>query len=93
MNFRLKSDLAFNGSLGKFAGEFPPSTNGFSFLSLTALRRLFVMPAPFHFAECALALHFFLQRFESLIDVIVSNRYFQCSASFVSFLTVHFNDN
>jgi hypothetical protein len=46
-------------SLGLFAGAF--------------LGGLLVMSAQFHFAENSLALHFFLKRFEGLIDIVVAD--------------------
>jgi len=45
----------------------------FGFLARLALRRLFVGAAQFHFAEYALALHFFLKRFQSLVDIVVAD--------------------
>ena len=44
-------------------------------LARLALGRLLVITAEFHFAEDALALHLFLERAQSLIDVVVANEY------------------
>lgn len=49
------------------------ATHGFRTFTRFALRRLFVMPTEFHFTENAFALHFFLERFESLIDIVVTD--------------------
>jgi hypothetical protein len=47
-------------SLGRLAGA--------------ALRRLLVMPAQLHLAENTFPLHLLLERFERLIDVVVTNQ-------------------
>jgi hypothetical protein len=55
------------------ASEFASATNGFSLLADALFRRLFEVVAELHLAEDALALHLLLERFKSLIDVVVAN--------------------
>ncbi len=57
------------------AGELAGTADGLSLLARLALGGLFVMATKFHFPENALALHFFLEGLERLIDVVVANNY------------------
>ena len=60
-------------ALALFAGQLTGAANGFGLFAGTLLRRLFIAPAQLHFAENPFTLHFFLQRFESLIDIVVAD--------------------
>jgi hypothetical protein len=60
-------------ALGPLAGQLARAAHGFGLFARPFLRRLFVMVAPLHFPKRAFALHFFLQRFQRLIDVVVAN--------------------
>ena len=53
--------------------HFACATYGFSRFTRFALGRLFKVPTQFHFTEDAFALHFFLERFKSLIDIVVTD--------------------
>src|SRR5581483_8384934 len=55
------------------ARELPGAANGFRLLARFFLGGFFVVATQLHLAEDALALHFLLERLESLIDVIVAN--------------------
>jgi hypothetical protein len=60
-------------ALQLLAGELAGPANRLGLLARLLFRRLFVMTAKLHLAENALALHLFLERLESLIDVIIAN--------------------
>src|SRR5579885_2626016 len=55
------------------ARELPGAANGFRLLARFFLGGFFVVATQLHLAEDALALHFLLQRLESLVDVIVAD--------------------
>jgi len=57
------------------AGELAGTADGLSLLARLALGGLLIMATQFHFPENALALHFFLEGLERLIDVVVANNY------------------
>ena len=56
-----------------FSHQFSRTTNGFGLLAGTLFRRLFIEFPAFHFPESPLALHFLLQRFKGLFDIVVAN--------------------
>src|SRR5690349_6650335 len=58
------------------------TANGFRPFAHTLLAWLFVVTAPLHLAEDALALHPLFEDFESLIDVVVANRDEQMTPAF-----------
>ncbi len=49
------------------------AAHGFGGFAGTTLRRLFEMAAQLHFPENALALHLFLERFQRLIDIVITD--------------------
>ncbi len=53
--------------------HFACAAYGFSRFTRFAFGRLFKVPTQFHFTEDAFALHFFLERFKSLIDIVVTD--------------------
>ena len=65
------ADEAF--ALGALAGQLADATNGFSLLTRTLLRRLFIKVAHLHFTENTFALHLLLESAESLINVVVAD--------------------
>ena len=64
-------------ALRLFAGCLACPTDGFCFLPGLALRRFFIRFAALHLAKDALALHLLLENPESLIHVVVANKYLQ----------------
>ena len=62
-------------ALGALAGQLANATNGFSLLTRTLLRRLFIKVAHLHFTENTFALHLLLESAESLINVVVADKY------------------
>lgn len=64
-------------ALRLFAGRLACPTDGFCFLPGLALRRFFIRFAALHLAKDALALHLLLENPESLIHVVVANKYLQ----------------
>jgi hypothetical protein len=60
-----------------FPGGLSRPPDGFGFLAILALGRLFVSFAPLHLAEYAFALHFLFENLESLIDIVVANENLQ----------------
>tara|TARA_R100000656_G_scaffold123789_1_gene100758 strand:- start:224 stop:532 length:309 start_codon:yes stop_codon:yes gene_type:complete len=62
-------------ALCALARQLTGAANSFCFFA-SAFHRWFLEVTPkFHFAEDTFTLHFLLQRFESLINVIVANEY------------------
>ena len=55
------------------AGQLAGAANCFSFFTNALFGRLFVMATKLHFAEDAFTLHLFLQRFQRLIDIVVTD--------------------
>ena len=55
------------------AGDLASAANSFRFLPDFSFRRLFIGGPELHLSEYSLALHFFLQEFQRLIDVIVAD--------------------
>ena len=55
------------------AGELASAANSFRFLPHFSFRRLFIGGPELHLSEYSLALHFFLQEFQRLVDVIVAD--------------------
>lgn len=53
--------------------HFACAAYGLSRFTRFAFGRLFKVPTQFHFTEDAFALHFFLERFKSLIDIVVTD--------------------
>jgi hypothetical protein len=49
------------------------AANGFSLLAGALLGRLLEMIAELHLAEQAFALHLLLERFQGLVDIVVTN--------------------
>ncbi|VTZ26917.1 conserved hypothetical protein [Methylocella tundrae] len=68
---RLHRQEAF--TLHLLAGQLARAANGFGLLASALFGRLLIMATKLHLAENALALHFFLERLEGLIDIIVAN--------------------
>jgi len=62
-------------ALGALAGQLANATNGFGLFTRTLLRRLFEIVAHLHFTEDAFALHLLLESAESLINVVVADKY------------------
>jgi hypothetical protein len=62
-------------ALGTLAGQLANATNGFGLLTRTLLRRLFVKVAHLHFTENTFALHLLLESAESLINVVIADKY------------------
>ena len=62
-------------ALSALAGQLADATNGFSLLTRTLLRRLFIKVAHLHFTENTFALHLLLESAESLINVVVADKY------------------
>ena len=60
-------------SLHLLAGELAGTANCLRLLPSLLFRGFFVMAAKLHLAENALPLHLFLQRLESLVDVVVTD--------------------
>jgi hypothetical protein len=60
-----------------FAGCLACPADGFCFLPGFALRRFFIRFPALHLAKDALALHLLLENPESLIHVVVANKYLQ----------------
>ena len=59
-------------ALDALAIKLAGTANGFSLFACTALGRLFVRTAQFHFTEDTLALHLLLERFQGLIDIVIT---------------------
>ena len=76
---RLRWQQAF--ALQLLAGQLAGATHRLSLLAGLLFRRLFEMTAEFHLAENAFALQLFLQRFESLIDIVVADENLQAVVS------------
>jgi hypothetical protein len=68
-------------TLQLFAGELTRATDRLGFLARSLFRRFLEMAAELHLAENALALQFFLKRFESLINIVVANENLQAVVS------------
>ena len=66
------------------AGELASAANGVRFLPHLSFRRLFIGGPELHLSEYSLALHFFLQKFQCLVDVIVAD----CNEQNISNLTL-----
>jgi hypothetical protein len=62
-------------ALGALACQLAYAADGFCLFASALLRRLFVVIAHLHFAEDAFALHLLFQSAESLINVIVADKY------------------
>ncbi|OAG77720.1 hypothetical protein Amal_01092 [Acetobacter malorum] len=60
-------------ALKTLAFHFTGAAHGLSRLTRFTLGRLFEMTTQLHFTEDAFTLHFFLERFESLIDIVVTD--------------------
>lgn len=60
-------------ALETLAFHFTGAAHGLSRLTRFTLGRLFEMTTQLHFTEDAFTLHFFLERFESLIDIVVTD--------------------
>ena len=59
--------------LHAFAQQFSGTPNSFSFLPLAIAGRLFKISTLFHLPVYPLALHFFLQYTQSLVDIVVTD--------------------
>jgi hypothetical protein len=62
-------------ALCTLASKLADAANGFCLFASALLRGLLVVVTHFHFPENAFALHLLLQSAESLIDVIVADKY------------------
>jgi len=60
-------------ALQPLAQQLAIAANGFGLLPRPPLRGFLVIASQLHFSEHPLALHFFLQGSQSLIDIIVAN--------------------
>ena len=60
-------------ALGALSGQFPRPADGLGLPTSLGLGRLLVSSAGLHFPEDALALHFFLERLQRLVDVVVTD--------------------
>lgn len=60
-------------ALETLAFHFTGAAHSLSRLTCFTLGRLFEMTTQLHFTEDAFTLHFFLERFESLIDIVVTD--------------------
>ncbi len=60
-------------ALGALAGQLAGAAHGLGLFAGLLLRWLLVVTAQLHFAEDAFALHFFLQRAKSLINIVVTD--------------------
>ena len=69
-------------TLQLLARELAGAANGFRLLARFLLGGFLVVATQLHFAEDALALHFLLQRLESLINIVVANENLHVFASF-----------
>ena len=70
---RLLGNKAF--ALSALASKLANATNSFSLLASTLLRRLFIVVAHLHFAENTFALHLLLESAESLVDIVIADKY------------------
>ena len=70
---RTSADEAF--ALGALASQLANATNGLGLFTRTLLRRLFIEVAHLHFTENTFALHLLLESAESLINVVVADKY------------------
>ena len=61
-------------ALHALAQQLARPADSFCLFTGPLFRRLFVVPAKFHFAEDSLALHLLLERAQGLIDVVVSDQ-------------------
>src|SRR5690606_16237017 len=64
------------------ARELAVAAHGLGLLAGTLLRRLLIGATRLHLAENALALHLLLQHPESLIDIVIADKYLQRSSFF-----------
>ena len=60
-------------ALDPLALELARPANRFSGFASPALGRLLVMPPQLHFSENTLPLHLFFERFQRLIDIVISH--------------------
>jgi hypothetical protein len=77
---RLHREQAF--ALQLFARELARAAHGFGLFTRLLFGRLFIVTAKLHLAEDALALHFLLQRFEGLVDIVIANENLHAASSF-----------
>ena len=70
---RLACDQTF--ALCTLACQLANTTNSFCLLASTLLRRLFVIVAHLHFAKNAFALHLLLESAESLVNIVIADKY------------------
>ena len=59
--------------LGSLARQFVRPPYGVGFLTSTPCGGFFVKFTPLHFSEQAFSLHFLFQRFQSLINIVISD--------------------
>jgi hypothetical protein len=78
-NDRLAREQAF--TLQILAGQLAGATDGFRLFARPLFRRFLEMSAELHLAEYALALQLFLERLQSLIDVVVADENLQAVVS------------
>jgi len=60
-------------ALDALAFQLAGAADRFGGLTGAALGGLFIVPAEFHLAEHAFALHFLFKRLERLIDIVIAN--------------------
>jgi len=60
-------------TLGALSRQLTGATHGFGFLAGFALGGLLKVIPPLHFAEKALTLHLFFERFQRLVDVVIAD--------------------
>src|SRR5262249_40809170 len=77
---RLHRQQAF--ALQLLARELARTAHGFGLFAGLLLGGLFIVAAELHLAEDALALHLFLQRLESLVDIVIANENLHAASSF-----------
>ena len=71
-------------ALQALAFQLAGAANGLGFFPGFAFRRLFIGTAKLHLAEDAFALHFLLQRAQSLLDIVIADDdLYDCSSPFV----------
>ena len=71
-------------ALGLFAGQLAGAADSLGFFPGAFFGRLFVKIPQFHFAKYTFALKFFLKGSESLIDIVVTNKYLHVCFRFCS---------
>jgi len=71
--FKLAKKMLEPLALQPLAFHLAGAAHGLGSLTGSAFRRFLIVPSQFHLAEHALALHLLLERFQRLIDIVVTN--------------------